>query len=361
MNNINYLYYIWLTQIKGIGAIISKKLIDRFKSAEVIYNLDLEELLTVEGIGTETAKKIIESRSLTSAKNILKNCNDKEIKITIIDDDTFPETIKQYNDTPIVLYYKGTLHKNLTGIAIVGARRCTDYGKKITVEAAEFLAKNNISVISGMAKGIDSYAHTACLKASGFTVAVLGCSVDICYPKEHRELMKKIMENGVIISEYPPTTQPKPEYFPKRNRIISALSNKILVTEAGEKSGALITAEYAIKQKKELYAVPGDIYTKAFKGSNKLISDGAKIYLSTKQLLYIEQQVDDFIESRNSIIDDTNNSTLEKDIIKALSLKALTVDELVVMLKINRNKLINILFLMELSNKVKIIGGKYVS
>lgn len=315
MDNINYLYYIWLTQIKGVGPIIGKKLIDRFKSPKAIYNLTFKELLDIEGVGTEIAKKIIESRDLTSAEAILKNCNYKGIKITVIDDDTFPQIVKQYNVNPIVFYYRGTLHKNLTGVAIVGSKRCTDYGKKVTVEVAEFLAKNNIPVISGMAKGIDSYAHTACLKAGGFTVAVLGCSVDICYPKEHKELMKKIIENGAVISEYPPTTQPKPEYFPKRNRIISTLANKILITEAGEKSGALITAEYAIKQKKELYAVPGDIYSKAFKGSNKLISDGAIIYLSTNQLLGSEQQVDNFIESKNNVIGD-NNSTLEKGIIK---------------------------------------------
>ncbi|KZL89734.1 DNA-processing protein DprA [Clostridium magnum] len=358
MDNINYLYYIWLTQIKGVGPIIGQKLMDRFKSPKAIYNLTFEKLLDIEGVGAGVAKKIIESRDLTSAEAILKECNDKGIKITVIDDETFPQIVKQYTDTPIVLYYKGTLHKNLTGVAIVGSRRCTDYGKKVTVEAAEFLAKNNIPVISGMAKGIDSYAHTVCLKAGGFTVAVLGCSVDVCYPKEHSELMKKIIESGVVISEYPPHTQPKPEYFPKRNRIISNLSNKILIAEAGEKSGALITAKYAIKQKKELYVVPGDIYSKAFKGSNKLISDGAIIYLSKNQLLGTGQQANNFIESKNNIIDD-NNSALEKNIIKTLSLKALTVDELVLILKISRNKLINILFSMELNNKVKIIGGKY--
>lgn len=358
MDNINHLYYIWLTQIKGVGPIIGRRLIDKFKSPKIIYNLNLEELAVIEGVGTEIAKKIIKARDLTSAEAILKKCNDKGIKITVIDDDTFPEIVKQYNDNPVVLYYRGTLHKNLNGVAIVGSRRCTDYGKKVTVEAAELLAKNNIPVISGMAKGIDSYAHTACLKAGGFTVAVLGCSADICYPKEHRELMKKIIESGVVISEYPPTTQPKPEYFPKRNKIISALSNKILITEAGEKSGALITAEYAIKQKKELYAAPGDIYSKEFKGCNKLINDGVKIYLSKDQLLGINQQVDTFIESKKIIIDDSI-SILEKHIVKVLSVKPLTVDELVLTLKINRNKLTNILFSMELNDKVKIIGGKY--
>lgn len=235
MDNYDNLYYLWLTQIEGVGNIIGKKLLNIFKSPEKIYNLKIDDLLQIQVIGRERAKRIFQSKDLTKAKVILKSCCEKNIKISNINDNIFPDSMKKYEDSPILLYYRGHLNKDLLGVAIVGSRRCTDYGKKVAIEAAEYLGTNNIPVISGMAKGIDSYSHTACLKTGGFTAAILGCSVDICYPKEHITLMKKIIENGVIISKYPPHTPPKPEYFPERNKIISALSSKVLIAEAGEK------------------------------------------------------------------------------------------------------------------------------
>ena len=348
-----YLYYVWLTGIRGIGSIISKMLLNEFITPENIYNAKLEELLQIKGIGKEISKNILQSKEISKAKDILKLCKSKNINITVIDDDAFPESMKNFKDSPILFYYRGDLHKDLTGIAIVGARRCTEYAKKVTVEVADFLAKKDIAVISGMAKGIDSYAHTACLKAGGFTVAVLGCSVDICYPKEHNELMKKIIEKGLVISEYPPITPPRPEYFPKRNRIISALSNKLLIAEAGEKSGALITAEYTQRYNKEVYVVPGEIYSKAFNGSNKLISNGAKIYLSAKQLLDKE-----LVINKKTVINSTQNN-LEKKILKLLEERELTIDEISVKLSIDRYKLVEILFLLEVASKLRNINGKY--
>lgn len=355
----DYLYYIWLTQINGIGPAIARNLLKILKSPEIIYNSKLEDLLSVAGVGIETAQKIIGNRDLSKAKSILKVCSDKHIKISIIDDNIFPDILKEYKDIPILLYYNGILHKKLSGIAIVGSRRCTVYGKQVTVEAAEFLAQNNIPVISGMAKGIDSYSHTACLKAGGFTAAIFGCGVDVCYPKEHFELMKKIIENGVVISEYAPNTQPKPEYFPRRNRIISALASKVLIAEAGEKSGALITAEYALKQKKELYVAAGNIYCKEFKGSNKLINTGAKIYLNPKQLLD-GMLANVSVKRLNKQINPMNNA-LEEDIMIILKYNKLTIDEIASKMKKDKDKIIDILFSMEINNKIKVVGGKYVN
>ncbi|WP_415522937.1 DNA-processing protein DprA [Clostridium sp.] len=349
-----YLYYIWLTGIRGVGSIISKMLLNELKTPEKIYNSKLEELLQIRGIGKETAKSILQSKDLSKAKNILKICKSKNINITVIDDDVFPESIKNCKDSPILFYYRGVLRKDLMGVAIVGARRCTEYAKKAAVEAADFLAKEDIAVISGLAKGIDSYAHTSCLKACGFTVAVLGCGVDICYPREHNELMNKIIEKGLVISEYSPSTPPRPEYFPKRNRIISALSNKVLIAEAGEKSGALITAEHAKRYNKEVYVVPGEIYSKSFHGSNGLISKGARIYLSPQQLL------DKEIFANKKTIMNTTENNLEKEIVKILEERELTIDEISVKLSIDRCKLVEILFLLEIGGKLKNINGKYI-
>ena len=357
-NNEN-LYYIWLTQIKGVGAITGRKLLSIFKSPEKIYELNMEELLQADGIGMERARQIIQSKDLTKAKAILKSCYDKNIKISNINDNIFPNILKKYDDSPILVYYKGYLNRELIGVAIVGSRRCSEYGKKVAVEAAGFLARNNVPVISGMAEGIDGYSHTACLNAGGVTVAILGYGVDICYPKAHDMLMKKIIENGTVISEYPPGTSPKPGYFLKRNRIICALASKVLIAESGEKSGALIAAEYAIKQEKELYVVSGNIFCREFKGSNKLISEGAKIYLNPKQLVD-GIEVNTFIEIENKQVTSTNNA-LEEKIIEILKFESLTIDDIVSKIKIDKDEIIDILFMMEINNKVKAIRGKYVA
>lgn len=358
MNNDDNLYYIWLTQIKGVGTIIGKKLLNIFKSPEKIYNLKIDDLLQVQGIGRERAKRIFQSKELTKAKVILKSCSEKNIKISNINDDIFPDSMKKYDNSPILFYYKGYLNRDLLGVAIVGSRRCTEYGKKVAIEAAEFLATNNIPVISGMAKGIDSYSHTACLKIGGFTAAILGCSVDICYPKEHVGLMKKIIENGVVISKYPPDTSPKPEYFPERNKIICALSSKVLIAEAGGKSGALITAEYAINQKKDLYVASGNIYCKEFKGSNKLISEGAKIYLSSEQLLDKENII--ILNQHKNNIKEVKNSSLQRKIIEVIKCEKLTIDEIALRIGCDIKELVNELFILEINGKIQSFkGGRY--
>ena len=162
-------------------------------------------------------------------------------------DDTYPIYAKEIYDMPILLYYKGNPKKDSIGAAVVGSRRCSREGRMKAIELGIEFANKSIPVISGMAKGIDSYAHTACLKAGGYTVAVLGCGLDICYPGEHKLLMQKIEEQGLLLSEYPPGTPADANHFPKRNRIIAAWSKSIYIPEAGCKSGALITKEYGDK------------------------------------------------------------------------------------------------------------------
>ncbi|MCC5909729.1 MAG: DNA-processing protein DprA, partial [Clostridiaceae bacterium] len=281
-------YWIWLSQLKGIGSITQKKLLEHFFSPEAIYDATKQQLMEVDGIGPALTE-VIKSSSLEKAEGILEKVNKGNIKILTYEDSFYPMKAKLYPEAPILLYYRGNLRQNSVGVGIVGARRCSAYGKEVTREAATFLAKNNIPVISGMAKGIDGYAHIACLKADGYTLAFLGSGVDICYPKEHDELMGRILEKGAILSEYPPGTKPKPEYFPKRNALISAWSEKLLVVEAGEKSGALITATLSEALHREVWAVPNTIYSQMGKGTNNLIASGAKIYLKPEQLMVGEE------------------------------------------------------------------------
>ncbi|WP_461207864.1 DNA-processing protein DprA [Clostridium sp. DL1XJH146] len=275
MNKEEVLFWIWLSKIKGVGPILSRNLLKVFQKPSNIYSAEKDELLRVQGIGKETARRIYEGKDLAYSESILENCVKKNIKILTIEDTFYPKEVKEISESPIVLYYRGNLIAKSIGIGIVGSRRCTSYGKRVAVETAQFLAQNNIPVISGMAKGIDSYSHTACLKENGYTIAVLGNGVDICYPKEHIDLMEKIIDNGAVISEYSPGTKPDALRFPKRNRIISAFSKRLLVVEASEKSGALITASYSKKYKREIYAVPNNIYSIQSKGTNELIYNGA--------------------------------------------------------------------------------------
>ena len=192
------------------------------------------------------------SKSLEQAKYIFDQCQKNQIGIVSYQDAKYPELARDILDMPLILYYKGNLKENLQGQAIVGARRCSRAGRTHAINCAISLANQHIPVISGMAKGIDSYAHTACLHYGGFTVAVLGCGLDICYPKEHELLKQRIEECGLILSEYEPGILPITYNFPKRNRIIAAISSKIIIPKAGKGSGAMITAEYGRKYGREV-------------------------------------------------------------------------------------------------------------
>lgn len=353
------LYWIWLTQIKGVGPKRQRILLEKFNTPEDIYKATLEELLECEGIGRKTAEVIIEERSLEKASTILDNVKKLDIKLLTLDDPLYPYEAKIIEEMPILIYYKGNLIKNSMGVGIVGARRCSEYGKMVTNTAATYLSKQNISVVSGMAKGIDGYAHTACIKSGGYTIAVLGSGLDICYPPEHKDLMEKIIENGAVISEYPPGVRPDPKHFPRRNLLISAWSYKILVVEAGRKSGALITASYGKQYEREIFALPDNIYREESMGSNRLIYDGAKIYLNEEQLLIYnryESKLEVNMSINKSVPDDLDET--EKRIIEILLNEgSKTLEELSIHMEIDMMNLLEKLSLMELEDKVIIQGS----
>lgn len=354
-------YWIWISNIKGIGSVTARKLLDYFITPENIFHAQKRELLEVKDVGEVTAERIINSRVLSSAEKILGECHKHDIKVLTIEDSFYPDIAKNISTMPVVLYYRGHLKQKSIGIGIVGTRRCTEYGKRAAVEASEFLAKKNVPVISGMAKGIDSYAHTSCITSGGYTIAVLGNGLDICYPNEHENLMEKIIENGCIISEYPPGTKPLAAHFPERNRIIAAWSNKLLVVEAGEKSGALITAEYAKKFGRKIFAVPSGIYSKEGIGTNKLLQSGAEIYFLPNQLL--EGQTNESVckpkDKAAHIHVLEHHALLEDKIIKELIGQNLTLDELMIIFKDHKHRLVETISMMEVEGKIRSkIGGK---
>jgi DNA processing protein len=280
------IYWLWLWSVKGVGPATAKNLLTWFREPRAVYEAAAEELCAVPGIGPATAEKLISARSLDRARRLFNDCKENEISILTLDDPRYPDSAKKTKYAPILVFFKGKIPENFYSVAIVGSRRCSQSANETALSAAAFLAENGIAVISGMAKGIDSYAHVACIKNGGYTIAFVGCGLDICYPAEHRELMAAIAGSGAVISEYPPGTPARAEHFPARNRLISSWSDKVLVVEAGEKSGALITADFARQHGREVLVLPGETTAGMGKGTLRLVEEkAAKIFCDPTQLL----------------------------------------------------------------------------
>lgn len=274
----NKRYWIWLSLIKNLGSKRKLKLLELYKTPEEIYKLRKEELMNINGIGEAIANDIMISKNEEILNYHIKYMKENNIKIININEREYPQALKEIYDPPISLYVKGNIEKlNNKNIGIVGCRECTTYGKKSAEYFAYNLSKQNINIVSGLAKGIDSYAHLGSLN-TGNTIAVLGNGLDIIYPKENLELANEIIKRGgTIISEYPCGTKPDKMKFPARNRIISGISSGIIVIEAKEKSGTLITVDFALEQGRDVFVVPGNINSINSVGTNDLIKQGARL------------------------------------------------------------------------------------
>ena len=274
----NKRYWIWLSLIKNLGSKRKLKLLELYKTPEEIYKLTKEELMNINGIGEAIANDIMISKNEEILNYHIKYMKENNIKIININEREYPQALKEIYDPPISLYVKGNIEKlNNKNIGIVGCRECTIYGKKSAEYFAYNLSKQNINIVSGLAKGIDSYAHLGSLN-TGNTIAVLGNGLDMIYPKENLELANEIIKRGgTIISEYPCGTKPDKMKFPARNRIISGISSGIIVIEAKEKSGTLITVDFALEQGRDVFVVPGNINSINSVGTNDLIKQGARL------------------------------------------------------------------------------------
>lgn len=274
----NKRYWIWLSLIKNLGSKRKLKLLELYRTPEEIYKLTKEELININGIGEAIANDIIISKNEKILNYHIKYMKENNIKIININEREYPQALKKIYDPPISLYVRGNIEKlNNKNIGIVGCRECTTYGKKSAEYFAYNLSKQNINIVSGLAKGIDSYAHLGSLN-TGNTIAVLGNGLDMIYPKENLELANEIIKRGgTIISEYPCGTKPDKMKFPARNRIISGISSGIIVIEAKEKSGTLITVDFALEQGRDVFVVPGNINSINSVGTNDLIKQGARL------------------------------------------------------------------------------------
>jgi DNA processing protein len=259
-----------------VGSKKYRELINAFGSPKAVFNASQKELLDVEGVGVKTARAISRAASSDGPAREIKRAGELCVDIIGCTDERFPEQLLDIPDAPIVLYVKGDA-RALTrpAIAVVGCRRNTFYGRTQAERIAAELARYALVVTSGLARGIDTAAHRGALTGGGQTVAVLGCGVDVVYPPENKELIEEVASHGAVVSEFPFNTTPEPKNFPRRNRIISGLSAGVFVVEAGQRSGALITASYALDQGKPVFAMPGPVSSAQSRGTHRLLRDGA--------------------------------------------------------------------------------------
>ena len=280
------MYLLWLSRIDGIGFKKANYLLEHFGSAEAIWFAEPMEIRAACGRNEKLAEVLISSKDEDSLNDWLIELEEKEIEFYSYWHPRYPRLLREISDPPLGIYVRGELpDDDIDTVGIIGARKCSRYGATVAYEIAKDLGKTNVVVVSGMARGIDSEGHKGIMDGGGKTIAVLGCGVDVCYPPENRELMTRIIENGAIISEYPPGTPAIPGHFPSRNRIIAGLSEMVVVVEAGKKSGTLITADLALDYGRDVFVVPGNVTSALSKGTNELIKQGCPIITEGQDIL----------------------------------------------------------------------------
>jgi len=281
------LWWLRLQSVKGVGSIKFNELIRVLGDPRKVFDSDDEALSEVPKIDARIIQEIRSFKLVPGyAEEQLEKADKLRADILTIADPEYPENLKNFIDAPPILFVRGALKSSdQRAVAIVGSRNATTYGKNTSSGMARELALAGITVVSGMARGIDSAAHQGALAAGGRTIAVLGCGVDIAYPAENRKLRDSIMESGAVISEYPIGERPLPAYFPNRNRIITGISLGVLAVEAREDSGVFSTVRWAAEQGREVFAVPGPITSATSVGPNQLIKQGAKIVLNVSDIL----------------------------------------------------------------------------
>lgn len=279
-------YIMWLSRVEGMTGKKLERVLARFDAAEEVFRAS-GRTLREAGVDDETARRIERDQDDARLASYCRELQNQNIRFMSRFNSDFPSYLNEIPDPPAGLYVMGRLPgKDLIMLGVIGSRRCSEYGLTTAHRISAGVAAHGVVVVSGMARGIDSQAHRGALEAGGLTVAVLGCGVDVCYPSENRALKEKIIENGCVVSEYPPGTRALPAYFPARNRIISGLCRAVVVVEAARRSGTRITVDQALNQGRDVYAVPGNITSKLSEGTNDLIKSGASLIAGYEDVLH---------------------------------------------------------------------------
>ena len=277
--------WIALTSVEGVGSVAFHNLLSVYGSPRRVFEAALSELEQAAGLNHKTARNIKEFRGWERARAEIERAEREGVSIVTCRDPVYPERLRRIYDPPPLLYIKGSLDGADIPVAVVGSRSASPYGRYVTERLCRELAQRGVTVVSGLARGIDTCAHRGALAGRGRTIAVMGCGIDVIYPPENRKLHGEIASSGAVVTEFPFGTEPDRPHFPARNRIISGLSLGVLVVEAGDKSGSLITARCALEQNREVFAVPGGIDLPGSRGVNRLLRQGAKLVENVEDIL----------------------------------------------------------------------------
>jgi len=348
-------YWVGFNRVRGIGPARLRALLDAFGGIEDAWNASADALRQV-GLDRRSITNLLEARRELDLSKELALLQSAGISVLTWEDPGYPARLLNIGDPPPVLYVLGELREeDEWAVAVVGTRTASAYGREAARVLASDLARAGITIVSGLARGIDAQAHQAALEAGGRTIAVLGSGLDVIYPWEHRKLAEQVVAHGALVSEYALGTKPEASNFPPRNRIISGLSRGVLVVEAGDQSGALITADFAAEQGRDVFAVPGNIFQRGSRGTNKLIRDGAQPVLSANDVLEALNltSVPQHVEARQLFPTDATEACL----LNQLSEEPVHVDEVGRATGLPIATVSGTLALMELKGLVRHAGG----
>lgn len=356
----DHFYWFALKSVPFVGNVTFRRLLERFNTPELVLKASVDELSQVRGVSAVVAAAIAHHSYAQAAE---RECEAvaRHGGVTIVDflSAEYPKSLLQISDPPPLLYVKGSLRGTEHAVAIVGSRRASTYGLKTTERLAGELAMNNITVVSGMARGVDTAAHQGALKAGGRSIGVLGCGVDVIYPPENRLLFAEMEAQGALVSEFPMGTTPLAENFPRRNRIISGMSQGVLVVEAVQNSGSLITARCALDQGREIFAIPGNINSSGSRGTNQLIKQGAKLVEDVGDILE-ELRLPQAASSQKPSLNVSFSLTpQEAGIFALLAESPLHIDDIIVRSELTVSDVSAILLRLELKGAVAQLPGKH--
>ncbi len=362
-------YWLWLSLKDGMNAAKMAKLISAFGSARAIYEMGKTDFNGAMRLNARTVAALCD-KSTDRLRQVREDCNRYDIRVMTIDSPYYPDNLRHIASPPQLLYVRSRQKYNLNEymcMSVVGTRQASEYGIASATKISHDAAANGFVIVSGMALGIDSAAHRGALNAGGITVAVLGSGIEKPYPYANKELMQKIIETGMVFSEYPPYTKPERYHFPERNRIIAGISCGTLVAEAPERSGALITANYALDEGRDVFSIPGDITRAKSAGTNNLIKEGAYPVTSARDIAlyysceYTEPEMTEKVPGKQDIYDDklyAGCTDDEKKILSNLSIEPVNFDMLLAATGLTPDKLTSLITMLEIKGKVKTAPGK---
>jgi DNA processing protein len=349
-------YWIAFNRVPQIGPVKVQRLLDHFGDLETAWRANAFDL-NAAGLDKRALENLLRARQTIDLDAELEKIARAHVRVLTPDDSTYPHLLKQIDNAPFVLYVKGEiLPDDDWAVAVVGTRRATPYGREVTRRIVTELAQSHVTIVSGLARGIDAEAHRAALDATGRTIAVLGCGVDIVYPPEHKKLAEQIAENGALVSDYPLGMKPEAGNFPPRNRIISGLALGTLIVEGDEATGARITIEYALEQGRETFAVPGNILNRSSSGANRMIQRG-ETKLITCALDILEELNLTMVEQHQQVRAALPENETESALLKYLSSDPLHIDDLTRETQLPTATVSSTLALMELKGLVRQVGG----